>query len=206
MWRCSASITAGRTRARVNGGRATRPVTWTLSSRSTLTAKDSSRDTAPHPLVHPRVPDEIILRREEVPTLRHVSPESGAVFSGKDQALARLLDDLGVPIDATKRGRDGRAEGGRPRAAYNRRAGRSGTAKDTPVSGSRIPGTVFQGTASGGSSRVEPSAHVEPTKAVPGTTRNRFPGLVVPVFPPRGGTGAKTDNSPTEAQLDTPRG
>ena len=51
----------------------------------------------------PWMPHSIVLRREEEPALSHVLSDPDAVYSGKAMTIARLLDELEVPIDATKR-------------------------------------------------------------------------------------------------------
>jgi hypothetical protein len=55
---------------------------------------------------HTRVswmPRDIVLRRDEEPTLTHVLADPDSFFSGKIVTIARQLDDLHVPIEATKR-------------------------------------------------------------------------------------------------------
>ena len=51
----------------------------------------------------PWVPRDVVLRRQEEPMLKHILAESEPVFSGKIVAIADQLDELEVPIEASKR-------------------------------------------------------------------------------------------------------
>jgi hypothetical protein len=156
----------------------------------------------------PWVPAEVALQRQTEPVLRHVRTDGGWPSGTKE--TADLLDDLGVPLDATVTAaiRAFKVAGrGRRRqvvaAGLKWRKIRSGTVPGIPGTASETVDPVTAGTALDDSEESQLTVGT----AVPGTAGNRGGSTTGTTCPPLGGHGPGTspDEPPTPSDDDLRR-